>query len=66
MNKVLKQDLSTINFEDLQGVNLIYDGEKPVAVVMNAQYYAKLQSLITKVRTLLDKKQAEVQELTKQ
>jgi hypothetical protein len=58
MTKTLKkEELANVDFDALQGVNLVYDGDKPVAAIMSATFYTKLQGLITKVRVLMDKEQ---------
>ena len=60
MTQILKkQDLSTIDLTSLSdGANLVYDGDQPVAIIMTAKYYAKLQELIKKVKDLMGSKDA--------
>ena len=45
-------DLSTIP----DGANVLYDGKKPVAILMSIKYYSKLQSMIKQVKQLMGKK----------
>ena len=54
---IKKQDLSTLDLAELpDGVNVVYENDKAVAVVMSLKYYSKLNSLIKTVKSLMEKK----------
>ena len=36
------------------GANLLFENDKPVAVVMNIKYYAYIQALLSKVKEAID------------
>jgi len=51
------EDLSDLDFDNLpDGANYVYDGDKPVAVLMNIKYYKYLEQLMSVLRKNLEVK----------
>ena len=57
MKVIQKQNIPNTDLANIpDGANIVYDGKKPVAIIMSIKYYSKLQGLIKQVKELIGKK----------